>query len=150
MLIDVLREIFVRDLKKLMLEIELFQNEENIWRHEKGISNSAGNLCLHLIGNLNTYIGAEFGKTNYVRNRDAEFSLKNIPQKQLLENIAATITIVDKSLQSLNGQDLQREYPLVVFEKKTTIEYFLVHLSAHLAYHLGQVNYCRRLLDIEE
>ena len=149
MIIETLQKIFKRDLEKLKQEIASYRDENNLWVVDKSIANSAGNLCLHLVGNLNTYIGEEIGKTGYVRNRDLEFSLKNIPKKQLLENIAATVIIVDKGLQYLNGQDLEREYPLVVFEKKTTIEYFLVHLSAHLAYHLGQVNYCRRLLDQE-
>jgi len=150
MLIDVLKEIFARHLNKLKAEIELFQKEENIWHYEKGISNSAGNLCLHLAGNLNTYLGATFGNTAYVRNRDTEFSLKNIPRTQLLQSITATIAVVDNALQTLNREDLEKEYPILVFEQKTTVEYFLVHLAAHLAYHLGQINYCRRLLDIDK
>ena len=78
MLIETLRSIFNRDLLRLKTEIDLYKDESKIWLVEENIANSAGNLCLHLIGNLNTYIGAEFGKTNYVRNRELEFSLKNI------------------------------------------------------------------------
>ncbi len=147
MLPEVLRSIFQRDLEKLATEITLFRKEENIWRIGKGISNSAGNLCLHLVGNLNTYIGAGLGNTAYVRDRDAEFSLKNIPAAVLLENINNTKTVVDKTLEQLTGEDMDMEYPMLVFEKKTTVGYFLVHLATHLSYHLGQVNYCRRLLD---
>lgn len=44
---------------------------------------------------------------------------------------------------------LQQEYPILVFESKTSTEFFLIHLSTHLAYHLGQINYHRRLLDSE-
>lgn len=147
MLPDVLRGIFRRDLEKLATEITLFRLEENIWRVGTGISNSAGNLCLHLIGNLNTYIGAGLGDTAYVRDREAEFSLKSIPAAVLLKNIADTIVVVDTTLQQLTGEEMDKDYPILVFEKKTTVGYFLVHLATHLSYHLGQINYCRRLLD---
>lgn len=76
-----LKTIFNRDLNRLKAEIELYQDEAKIWYIETGIANSAGNLCLHLIGNLNTYIGATLGTTNYIRNRELEFSLKDIPKK---------------------------------------------------------------------
>ena len=147
MLPDVLRAIFRRDLEKLAKEITLFQLEENIWRIGVGINNSAGNLCLHLIGNLNTYIGAGLGNTAYVRDREAEFSLKSIPAAVLLKNIEDTIIVVDTTLEQITGEEMNKEYPMLVFEKKTTVGYFLVHLATHLSYHLGQINYCRRLLD---
>lgn len=147
MLPDVLRGIFRRDLEKLATEITLFRKEENMWRVGMGISNSAGNLCLHLIGNLNTYIGATLGNTAYVRDREAEFSRKNVPAAVLLKNIADTIIVVDTTLEQLTGDEMNTDYPMLVFEKKTTVGYFLVHLATHLSYHLGQINYCRRLLD---
>ena len=146
MLIETLRTLFNRDLNQLKKEIELYQNETDIWCVQKGISNSAGNLCLHLIGNLNTYIGAEFGKTNYVRNRALEFSLKDVPKAELLNKIEETKTIVDNALRSLTDEMLQNEYALLVFETKMTTEFFLIHLTTHLAYHFGQINYHRRLL----
>ena len=77
MLTQVLTSLFNRDLDRLQKEIELYSNENTIWHTEKGIANSAGNLCLHLIGNLNTYIGKELGSTGYVRNRELEFSQKD-------------------------------------------------------------------------
>lgn len=146
MLIETLRTLFNRDLNKLKKEIELYQNETDIWCVHKDIANSAGNLCLHLIGNLNTYIGVEFGKTNYIRNRALEFSLKDVPKVELLNKIEETKTIVDHALSSLTDEMLQKEYPLLVFETKMTTEFFLIHLTTHLAYHLGQINYHRRLL----
>ena len=147
MQIEVLKTIFNRDLNKLKVEIELYKNENNLWKIEKGITNSAGNLCLHLIGNLNSYIGSELGKTNYIRNRPLEFSLKNVPKAELLDKINETILVVNKTLDTVTTEILQQEYPILVFESKTTTEFFLVHLTTHLAYHLGQINYHRRLLD---
>ena len=149
-MIDNLIKYFTRDLNKLRTEIEGYHDKSKIWHIEKAIANSAGNLCLHLVGNLNHFIGAELGKTNYKRNRDLEFSLKDIPRVELVRMINETIIVVVKALEQLKEDDLQREYPLVVFEEKTSIEFLLMHLSTHLAYHLGQINYHRRLLDSTE
>jgi uncharacterized damage-inducible protein DinB len=147
MLIDTLKILYSRDLVKLKQELALYNNEENIWRVDKDISNSAGNLCLHLVGNLNTYIGAQFGNTGYVRNRPGEFSLKNIPRHELISQIQQTIEIIEATLDTLTEDQLKSEYPQVVAEGKVSTEYFLLHLATHLSYHLGQVNYHRRLLD---
>ncbi|MGJ1422027.1 DUF1572 family protein [Sphingobacterium spiritivorum] len=147
MLIDTLQTLFERDLQKLRIEILLYKHEENLWIAEKGIANSAGNLCLHLIGNLNTYIGAEIGKTGYIRHRELEFSLRDIPRAELIRHLDDTITTVCDSLNALSESDLHKEYPILVFDQKTSVMYFLVHLTTHLAYHLGQINYHRRLLD---
>lgn len=148
MLIENLITLFNRDLNRLKSEVELYKNEKNIWLTEKDIANSAGNLCLHLIGNLNWFIGAELGKTNYVRQRELEFSTKDISQTELIKMIDETIIVVENSLRNLKDEELKNEYPLLVFDKKTSTEYFLIHLTTHLAYHLGQINYHRRLLDV--
>ncbi len=147
MMIETLQILFKRDLLKLKTEIESYQSEENIWKISKYISNSAGNLCLHLIGNLNHFIGAITGKTGYIRNREAEFSLKNVPRIQLTEMIDNTILVIESTLNNLSEDDLKKEYPLVVFEDKMSTEFFFTHLTAHLSYHLGQINYHRRLLE---
>jgi uncharacterized damage-inducible protein DinB len=146
MLIPTLKKLFQRDLEKLKLEISLYKEDSRIWLVEKDITNSAGNLCLHLVGNLNTYIGAEIGKTGYIRHRDLEFSLKDIPQLELLKKIEDTIQVVDTALDTITEEQLEEEYPLLVFKEKTSTGYFLVHLAGHLAYHLGQINYHRRLV----
>jgi uncharacterized damage-inducible protein DinB len=147
MLVETLKTLFTRDLNRLRNEIESYKKEENLWKVEGRIANSAGNLCLHLVGNLNTYIGKEIGKTDYIRNREMEFSLKNVSREELLNKIDDTIKVVNKSLDNLDDSTLAKEYPLLVFEERTSTEYLLVHLSTHLTYHLGQINYHRRLID---
>jgi uncharacterized damage-inducible protein DinB len=147
MLAATVKTLFQRDLAKLKTEIESYQDEGNLWLTDKGISNSAGNLCLHLIGNLNTYIGAEIGKTGYLRQRELEFSLKNIPRQELLTGIDETMRVVEAALDVLSEEDMNKEYPILVFSEKTTVGYFLVHLTVHLGYHLGQINYHRRIFD---
>jgi len=147
MLTETLIQIFERDLNRLITEIDLYKNEQNIWRIEEDILNSTGNLTLHIIGNLNTYIGKEIGKTNYIRNRELEFSQKGISKHELIKSLNETIDIVRKSLINLQQNELENEYPTLVFTEKTSTGFLLVHLTTHLTYHIGQVNYHRRLID---
>ena len=147
MIKDTLKSLIIRDLERLKQEIEAYQNEEKIWYIEKGILNSAGNLCLHLVGNLNTYIGADFGKTGYVRNREDEFALKNVPRAELVDKVEKTIIMIGNTFDMIPDEQMNEIYPVERFLKDETLEYFFVHLAIHLGYHLGQVNYHRRLLD---
>lgn len=147
MLTKTLSALFTRDLNKLKTEIAAYKKEEVIWEVPEGITNSAGNLCLHLIGNLNGFIGNELGKTGYVRQRDLEFSLKNIPSIELIDKIEATIKVVTQVVEKLTDEQLNSDYPLLVLTEKTSTQYFLMHLATHVTYHLGQINYHRRLLD---
>ena len=146
MLTTTLIRLFERDLQKLANEISLYKDEDKLWLVKPGISNSAGNLCLHLIGNLNHFIGATLGHTGYVRYRDDEFSLKNIPRQDLLINIENIKLIVKEVVSSLPEADLQKDFPLEIFGKKDSTGFILIHLATHLTYHLGQINYHRRLI----
>jgi hypothetical protein len=140
-------EIFDRDLNKLKTEISLYKDESKLWITEKDIKNSGGNLCLHLIGNLKQFIGSVLGNKHYKRNRDSEFSLKNISKEDLLNQINETMKIVAETITSLTDDDFEKLYPIEVFNKPMTTEFFLISLIAHLSYHLGQINYHRRLID---
>jgi uncharacterized damage-inducible protein DinB len=146
-MIEALKLLFSRDLAKLKTEIELYKDESRLWNTEAGIANSAGNLCLHLVGNLNHFIGATLGGTGYVRNREQEFSLKNIPCSDLAVKIDETAFVVNSTLDKLTADTLESEYPLLLADQKVITKHFLLHLAGHLSYHLGQINYHRRLLD---
>jgi hypothetical protein len=147
MLSKILVSLFNRDLNKLQVEINSYKDEKKIWLISENIANSGGNLCLHLIGNLKTYIGKEFGKTDYVRNRELEFSAKDVPRTDLIRMIEETIIVINNALENITDETMDTVYPLIVLEEKTTVGYFMVHLATHLNYHLGQINYHRRLLD---
>jgi len=147
MLLKTLKYLFKRDLEKLKAEIIAYQKEENIWIVDKNITNSAGNLCLHLVGNLNTFVGVHLGDTDYIRQRDLEFSLKNVPRVTLVQQVEDTMTMIENTLYQLTEADLEKEYPIIVFKDKMETGLFLTHLTTHLTYHLGQINYHRRLLD---
>ncbi len=147
MLTETLLLFFKRDLEKLKSEIQLYQKEQNLWLIAENISNSAGSLCLHLVGNLNHFIGAEIGTTGYVRQRELEFSQTDIPREKLILAIEKTIQMITTVLDGFPALKMKEEFPKLVFGHPMTYEYFLTHLAVHLAYHLGQVNYHRRLLD---
>jgi uncharacterized damage-inducible protein DinB len=144
---EALIQIFDRDIDKLKLEIESFKDEGNLWITSGSISNSAGNLCLHLIGNLNHFIGAVIGESGYVRNREAEFNSKNIDSAKLIKMIRDTRDEVSSALKNFDESKLSSVYPIQVFGYDMTYEYFLLHLNTHLSYHLGQINYLRRIID---
>lgn len=142
-----LLSLYTRDLNKLKEELSLYKLETNIWRTEGHISNSAGNLTLHLIGNLKHFIGATLGNTGYVRHREVEFTAKNTARENLINDIDSVIIILTDVLGSLTNSDLEKDFPFAINDKKNSTAGTLMHLYGHLAYHLGQVNYHRRLLD---
>ena len=143
-----LSELFERDLTKLKEEISLYEDESKMWAVKGGIKNSAGNLTLHLLGNLNHFIGAVLGNSGYLRNRDAEFSDKNIPRAEVMNNIDKTKEVIQSVLLKIPDEELVKDYPVIVMGgKKMKTGYFLIHLAGHLNYHLGQINYHRRLTE---
>lgn len=146
MIIEPLTGLFERDIEKLKGEIDLYRDEDNLGVINAGISNSAGNLCLHLIGNLSHFIGASLGNTGYVRYRDDEFSLKNIPRRDLVMKIENCKVIVKNTLVKLTAADLEKDFPLEKHGAIVSTAHMLLHLYGHLSYHLRQMNYHRRLL----
>lgn len=146
MLTEVLIQLYERDLAKLKSEIEQYPTEADLWSKFGNVPNAGGNLALHLIGNLKHFIGAVLGDSGYVREREKEFSDTGIPRETLLEGIDETSAIVAKTISKLTVDDLEKNYSIEVFGHPMTTGYFLVHLSTHLTYHLGQINYHRRSL----
>jgi uncharacterized damage-inducible protein DinB len=141
-----LNKVMQRNLQQLKKEMSAYANEKDLWSMAGEIPNSAGNLCLHLCGNLQHFIGAVLGNSGYIRQREAEFSTKDVPVDELLSLIDTTMDVVSKTLDNLDSEMLAKDYPEKVFTSPMTIEYFLIHLASHLGYHLGQINYHRRLL----
>ncbi len=146
MLTQILIELYERDLAKLKCEIEQYSNATDLWLIDGDIKNSAGNLTLHIVGNLKHFLGAILDGSDYVRDRDREFSDRDVPREDLVLAIDETRAIVKRTLAGLTDDDLSRNYPIEVFGEPMTTGFFLVHLETHLNYHLGQVNYHRRIL----
>lgn len=147
MVVEALKQLFNRDLDKLKTEIRLYQDESTLWKTENSINNSGGNLCLHLIGNLKNYIGNGLADIKYIRQREFEFSAKYVDRERLVEEINNTIQIVNQGLSRITDKQLIEDFPIIIWEKETGMAFTLIHLHAHLNYHLGQINYHRRLLE---
>ncbi len=147
MLQETLSVLFQKDLNRVKEEINAYSNETDIWILRDGISNTAGNLCLHLVGNVKHFVGKIIGNIPYERQREQEFTDKDIPKTKLLENLDETIASVTAALAAFKADELNSIYPVKVFGAELTTEHFLLHLYGHLNYHLGQINYHRRLLN---
>lgn len=141
-----LRATFERDLQLLRRELEAYPDEAGLWVLPAGITNSAGTLTLHLCGNLRHFVGAKLGGTGYVRDRPAEFSLRNVPRAELVAGIDAARRDVGDTLTRLTAADLDREFPEPVGGVRLNTGDFLMHLLAHALYHIGQVDYHRRVV----
>ena len=139
-------KLFERDLNRLIKEIEQYKSEEDLWILDGEILNTGGNLALHICGNLQHFIGAVLGNSGYIRERESEFADKNIPVSVIKARIQTTIEVVNKTLENLSSDVQDAAYPHEVFGHSMSTRYFIQHLYGHLNYHLGQVNYHRRLI----
>ncbi|MFY0698190.1 MAG: DinB family protein [Balneola sp.] len=143
---ETLTQLFARDFETLESEIFAYSTEENLWIKEPGINNSAGNLGLHLAGNLGHFLGAVLNNSGYIRDREFEFNGK-VDRDELINRIRDSRKTVRETLDNLTPEDFPKTYPLQPFGFEMSTEYFLIHLYSHFSYHLGQINYHRRLLD---
>lgn len=141
--------VITRELKALRREIETYPSEDDLWEVRPGITNPGGNLALHLAGNLQYFLGNVLGHNGYVRNRDAEFGSKDVPRADLLREIDNAIAAVETGMSKITEADLAKPYPEAVGGVSSTTGAFLAHFATHLAYHLGQVDYHRRILTGE-
>jgi hypothetical protein len=144
MLNSVLADFYKRDIRKLIEEVNLFKNEEDLWRIRGSVKNSSGNLVLHIVGGMNHLIGATLARTGYVRNRDQEFIRKGVERKDLVDQLEKLIPMINETV---NAQHMEAEYPLIFDDAKRSNGYVLMQLLLHLNYHLGQVNYLRRIFE---
>ena len=133
------------DLSKLKTEVEAFADDDAFWSVSDGITNSPGNVTLHLLGNLNHYIGAKLGKSGYVRDRPLEFSSDPIPRAEILDRIEKTRAVIVDAIEQLSDEDLKLDYPADEGDEARPVGAELVRILTHLNYHRGQINYYRRL-----
>lgn len=135
-----------RELATLRDELLAYPDDASVWALPTGVPNSAGTLTLHLAGNLRYYVGAQLGATGYVRDRDAEFAQRNVPRDELVQLVERTADEVTRTLAALDPAVLAETYPLEVGGLRLETQRFLFHLEAHFAYHLGQIDYHRRVV----
>ena len=144
-LLDSLRVLLRRDLRSLDAQIAAYPDDKSLWQVAPGIANSAGNLTLHLAGNLRHFLGTTLGGRAYVRDRAAEFSQTGLSRDELRQEIARTMEDVEAGLEAIGESGMNEVYPLPIAEQNVLTGEFLLHLAVHLTYHLGQIDYHRRL-----
>jgi hypothetical protein len=140
-----LAALFARDIARLIQELQAFPDTESVWKTAPGVSNSAGTLALHLEGNLREYIGHQLGRIAYSRQRPLEFSTRGVEQAELVSRLESVKEMIPRVIRGLSDSQLESQYPEDVLKKPITTRLFLIHLLAHLSYHLGQVDYLRRV-----
>jgi uncharacterized damage-inducible protein DinB len=141
-----LAAILDRDLATLRREVEAYPDERDLWRETPGVANVGGTLVLHLTGNLQHYFGARLAKTGFVRDRAAEFARRNVPRSELLREVDAARAAVKAASTSVSAAQLAADFPDTVGGSRVRTGDYLVHLAVHFAYHLGQLDYHRRVV----
>jgi hypothetical protein len=137
---------FGRELATVRDELLAYPDSDAIWALPAGLPNSAGTLALHIAGNLRWFIGGQLGGSGYVRDRDAEFSLRGVPREELVRNVEAASDEVARALANIDDSRLEQPFPLEVGGVRLPTGRFVGHLAVHLGYHLGQLDYHRRIV----
>jgi uncharacterized damage-inducible protein DinB len=145
MSVHALRAVIMRDLRALAREVEAYPDDETLWRSMPGVANAGGTLALHITGNLRHFLGAQLGGSAYVRNREAEFARRNLSRKELVAQVQAALTEVERTFEGLGDAQLGERFPEPIAGHPLDSDVFLIHLAAHLGYHLGQIDYHRRM-----
>ena len=138
--------LYTRDLTRLVQELNAFPDTATLWQTRAGITNSAGNLSLHLEGNLREFIGRLLGKHDYTRDRPREFSDSGLEKNELIARLTAVRDEIPGVIAQLSAEDLDAAYPMFYGGMTLPTRQMLIHLDGHLSYHLGQIDYLRRLL----
>lgn len=135
-----------RELKTIERELNAYRNDEQVWELPAGLPNSGGTLALHAAGNLRHFIGTVLGGGTYVRDRDAEFSRRGVPRAELIEGLQQAEKAVRETLTSIDPSKFSEPYPLPVLNRRVNTGEYLMHLATHLAYHVGQLDFHRRVV----
>lgn len=143
---EYLARVMVRDVNAVRRELEAYPDEPSLWVLPPGVANSAGTLALHLAGNLQHFIGAVLGGSGYKRDRAAEFAKRDVPRSALIVELEAAIVAIALGMSQVSEARLAEDYPEVIAGYRVVTGEWLIHLAAHLTYHLGQIDYHRRLV----
>jgi len=113
----IIKTLMLRELRALRRQIEAYPDESLLWAQPDGVSNTAGNLALHLSGNLQHFVGAKLGGTGYVRDRDAEFARRDVGRAEILREIDATSAAVAQTLDRVGDDGLSAPFPEPILQK---------------------------------
>jgi uncharacterized damage-inducible protein DinB len=137
--------VFLRDdyLPKLLHCVEKMSDEDLWWRPNE-VSNSAGNLILHLCGNMRQWIVSSIGRVEFNRDRNAEFAARGpVPKAHLVAGLKEAIGEVDAVLAALKSERLLDRFKVQKYEVSTLQAVY--HVVEHFGYHLGQILYIYKM-----
>jgi uncharacterized damage-inducible protein DinB len=135
-----------RELAALRRELEAYPDDQTVWEKPESLPNSAGTLTLHLCGNLRHFVGARLGQSDYVRDRPREFAARDISRADLLRDVLEAEAEVRRVLPAMTDAQMEAPYVDPLFDHTFSTGDFIMHLCSHFAYHLGQIDYHRRLV----
>lgn len=119
-------------------------DEGQVWWRPNESSNSAGNLVLHLAGNVRQWVVSGIGGQRDVRQRNAEFAAREgMNVAGLLEHLEGTLAEVDGVLASLSPAGLGE--PRQIQGRSTTVFAAIYHVVEHFSTHTGQIVYLAKL-----
>lgn len=148
--INTIRVLLLREVEALIREVELMPDDEALWKTVPGVTNSCGNLAIHIAGNLQHYIGHVLGGTSYVRNRDREFTQRSGTRAEVVAELRMAIGAINRTLRELERASLDKAYPQELGGVRPRTGVLLFHLVSHTGYHLGQAGYLRRIMTGDE
>jgi uncharacterized damage-inducible protein DinB len=140
------RALLLRDLMTLRRQVEAYPDTATLWAMPAGVPNAAGTLVLHLCGGLRHFVGAQLGASGYVRDRDREFAQRDVSAAELLTLIDTTMREIEAAFAQLSSTRFGDPYPIEVMQGTAQVGDWVTHLATHVAYHLGQVDYHRRVV----
>jgi hypothetical protein len=141
--------ILIRELERLVRQLEAYPDEADLWRTPGSVKNSAGTLALHLAGNLEHFVGTVLGETGYVRDREGEFGDRDVSRDEIIRRIRACQETMRETLGGMDDATLLAPYPgplPATLGSEVASAAFLTHLTWHFGWHLGQIDYHRRIL----
>ena len=146
---DDLHTVMVRDLRALVREVSAYPSDAQLWQEMPGITNTGGTLALHLAGNVRHFFGAVLGGSGWVRDREREFKARGIARAAIVTEVELAIADVDRVIPALSAATLAAPFPIELAGRRIQTARFLTHLCSHFAYHLGQIDYHRRIVAPE-
>jgi hypothetical protein len=138
--------VLLRELRAVRRSLEAYPDDASVWAERPGLPNAGGTLALHLAGNLRHFIGLHLGGVPYVRDRDAEFARRGVPRAELIAGIDAAMEAVERGMLATTDDRMNAPFPEPIGGRRIATGDFLVHLAVHLAWHLGQLDYHRRIV----
>ena len=122
-------------------------SEDQFWRNPFTYGNCVGHLVLHLTGNLSYYVGARIAGTDYVRNRDVEFSEpRKLPKAEVLRRFDETIAMVIATIEKQTEADWTAPYSAEREPEAKNRVTLVLRCASHLYHHVGQIIYLSREL----